>query len=86
MSDTSAVHMCQKVEALCLPLSLDLVVNLYWHWSHGLWRRDKEEKWIWMLTLSFLFLFLSLNLGQEARKEEEKRQRSKRDRRGKEGR
>lgn len=84
MSDTSAMRMCQKVEFLCLSLSLDLVVSLYGHWSQGLWRRDKEEKWIWMLTLSFLFLFLSLILGQEARKEEGKRERSKRDRGGKE--
>lgn len=84
MSDTSAMRMCQKVEFLCLSLSLDLVVSLYGYWSQGLWRRDKEEKWMWTLTLSFLSLFLSLILGQEARKEEGKRERSKRDRGGKE--
>ena len=76
--------MCQEVDFLCLSHSLDLVVGLYWPWPQGLWRRDKEEKWIRTLTLSFLFLFLSLVLGQKARKEEGKRKRSKRDRRGKE--
>lgn len=84
---------CQK-HIICVPvpesrssvsLCFDstIVVTIHWHWSHGLWRKGKEEKWILTLLLSFLFFFLSLILGQEAKKEEGERKRRERDREGK---